>query len=944
MVKIPQRLREKDFRFVKIKEKEKAPFEEDWTGKNNYKHNKEDFEKHLKGGGNYGVACGHGDLVVIDCDEEEVEEAVKEHLPDTFTVETGGGGHHFYYVCEDLDKPIRLKEEKMGDLGDVQYKGKQVVGPNSTHPSGNKYEVVNDLEIAAVKAEEIRFALRNFIKQRADEMKKTEREKIEDEGLDIDLDIEDVVSMSQLTDRGGEYQGSHPVHGSDTGRNFTVDTAGDVWHCFRHDTGGGPLSWIAVEEGIIDCSDATPGALQGGTFKDVLEVAKEKYDLDIDLGTDFKQLMKKALNIESRDEKKEVMRSCVGLDHTDRDIILQKLQDGCKKAFGKKPKIDNIRKEFKAIAKKSDKTEKEKGKKLTEEEGEEAKRFWNQENPILKIQDVLSEKVKEDREGCLLTVETGASCYGKDPGNLFLRGPPSSGKTYLATSVGKLFPEEDVWFLGGMSPTAFYHDKGEVEVIDGEEKKVIDLSNKLLIFLDEPETELLDKLQPILSHDVEETEFPYTDKELDVTKAVVRGHPAVIFCTTESSTLQEMASRGLSYTPKLSNEKIEASLGLQSEEAIFPELEEFHEEKFEKMRNNFRYLREREIRVKLHGASEFKDWFWKKQNPENGQVNQRVMRDYEKILKLIEVSAFLNHANRPSIESDGDVEYILPRNIDFLIGLNLWEKVKEMTVKGVSKKVLKVLEAVKKLREEEDKEEFYVKSIKRKYEEMFEERLNVSTLRGDYLNEDLCKKLGALRKEKDSENKNRNLYKPVDLEVSEEGEKDKETGINLVLPKQGFISPEIVKEELKSVNGRPGTNKICKRGEDVSSKTFPPRTNKEIFPVLMKLFDGSISEKELKQTGIYKNLMSPGLDDERKGSENVTDGTGGKIEDLKEEVKGKGDIGKLETVVEWLEEKEGKAEDGDVMEILDWDKDKLERMKNLYDKVRYNSGVVEVIG
>jgi hypothetical protein len=44
-------------------------------------------------------------------------------------------------------------------------------------------------------------------------------------------------------------------------------------NCFRHGTGGGPLLWLAVEEGIIQCEDAGPGALRGETFKKVLEAA-----------------------------------------------------------------------------------------------------------------------------------------------------------------------------------------------------------------------------------------------------------------------------------------------------------------------------------------------------------------------------------------------------------------------------------------------------------------------------------------------------------------------------------------------------------------------------------------------------------------------------------------------------------------------------------------------
>src|SRR5207249_2161140 len=80
-----------------------------------------------------------------------------------------------------------------------------------------------------------------------------------------------------LTDRGsGRLQGSHPVHGSETENNFVVDSMENVWHCFRHGTGGGPYQLLGVLEGVIDCSDSVPGALKGELFKHVRDLALEK--------------------------------------------------------------------------------------------------------------------------------------------------------------------------------------------------------------------------------------------------------------------------------------------------------------------------------------------------------------------------------------------------------------------------------------------------------------------------------------------------------------------------------------------------------------------------------------------------------------------------------------------------------------------------------------------
>jgi len=60
------------------------------------------------------------------------------------------------------------------------------------------------------------------------------------------------------------------------------------------------------------------------------------------------------------------------------------------------------------------------------------------------------------------------------------------------------------------SPTAFFHDKGTWD----EEKEMItiNLENKILIFLDQPHNQLLERLRPLLSHDQKELSYKITDK------------------------------------------------------------------------------------------------------------------------------------------------------------------------------------------------------------------------------------------------------------------------------------------------------------------------------------------------------------------------------------------------------------------------------------------------
>ena len=146
---------------------------------------------------------------------------------------------------------------------------------------------------------------------------------------------------------------------------------------------------------------------------------------------------------------------------------------------------------------------------------------------------------------------TGLSTYTFDPINLGIIAPTSEGKTYVVTRALKPFPEEDVWNIGNMSTKVLVRQKGILVGPDGkpireqvnelkkriralgsakkdaEEKQAlieeldelvenakteIDLSGKILVFLEPPHRELWNLVKPILSHDLVKIDFPYVDR------------------------------------------------------------------------------------------------------------------------------------------------------------------------------------------------------------------------------------------------------------------------------------------------------------------------------------------------------------------------------------------------------------------------------------------------
>lgn len=272
---IHPRLREECFRFVPIINGQKKPEGKRWSTEANYPFSHPVLAGYLAEGHNYGVLTGVGGLVVLDIDDLPRLEAlgIIGKLPETFMVRTGRGGLHFYLLCPELKEKVVLEDPELQDiegdplhLGELQALGQQVVCPGSIHPNGNRYEVIKDLPIASISKSDllqILAPLKQTGAPEAEQARSARRRTAGGSSLGDLIPIDQVAWPKDIKERAGaEIRGSHPIHGSTSGKNFAVNTAKNVWYCFRHKSGGGPLEWIAVMKGIIDCSNARPGCLR----------------------------------------------------------------------------------------------------------------------------------------------------------------------------------------------------------------------------------------------------------------------------------------------------------------------------------------------------------------------------------------------------------------------------------------------------------------------------------------------------------------------------------------------------------------------------------------------------------------------------------------------------------------------------------------------------------
>ena len=192
----------------------------------------------------------------------------------TYWYSTGRESHKQYvYIVS--DPPIGNIPLKNGAY--VKGQNGYAVGPGSIHPNGTVYGLSKSkYPIRTVTKGELLEVLKPFMVRTK---KSKEKPRVRRENLTW-LSLADLIDLSKFRRSGNQFQGPHPIHGSETGINLSVDISKNLWHCFRHDSGGSVLEWIAVNEGIIDCADAVPGALRGERFWQVLEVAHEKYGLD----------------------------------------------------------------------------------------------------------------------------------------------------------------------------------------------------------------------------------------------------------------------------------------------------------------------------------------------------------------------------------------------------------------------------------------------------------------------------------------------------------------------------------------------------------------------------------------------------------------------------------------------------------------------------------------
>ncbi len=310
------------------------------------------------------------------------------------------------------------------------------------------------------------------------------------------------------------------------------------------------------------------------------------------------------------------------------------------------------------------------------------------EMSLLDLQKVLDLTIKYDNINKIIVFLAMLSAYTEeDQLNVFLNARSSSGKTYIAKEIAQLFPRIDVREYARVTPTAFYYDDQAMTQDDAGEMS-LDLSRKILLFLDQIDTKLQAMIRPLLSHDGKRLPFKLTNRSNSGKNAAVNGYiigyPTTIFCSANMQMDEQEQTRAILLSPEITQEKINAGIDLYQQRANdngkFQNMLAANSER-KLLIQRIQYIRELHIRyIVIPDALEVGKTF---KSTIRGNLLPRHQRDSQHFNSLVKVCALLN---APTRERDG--EDIVATKADADAALTLWKSLGRSQQYGIPPQML----------------------------------------------------------------------------------------------------------------------------------------------------------------------------------------------------------------------------------------------------------------
>lgn len=313
---------------------------------------------------------------------------------------------------------------------------------------------------------------------------------------------------------------------------------------------------------------------------------------------------------------------------------------------------------------------------------------------------ILSTSIKKDYSPKLITfcamllVQTR-----EDQLNIGFQSESSAGKSYIPVELASYFPKDEVSIIASASPTAFFHDSGKWD--KDRQVLVVDIEGKILIFLDQPHFQLLEKLRPLLSHDMKELQYKITDKNqkhgLRTKNVIIKGYPSVVFCSTKMDPDEQEKTRMILLSPSIDQDKLKESIMLMS-------LRKGNPDEYSRLIrqdpgrtwliNRIRAIRQwgvKEVIIPNH-EKDVCERFLKGHR----YLVPRHQRDFPRIFSLIKAHALLNCFHRDELKNgQADQPHaILATQKDIDAGFELYQEVELSNELGLSPYIFRIFSEV----------------------------------------------------------------------------------------------------------------------------------------------------------------------------------------------------------------------------------------------------------
>jgi len=299
------------------------------------------------------------------------------------------------------------------------------------------------------------------------------------------------------------------------------------------------------------------------------------------------------------------------------------------------------------------------------------------------IADVLNATIKYDYVAKTVVFLAMNSTYTEsDQLNVMLNGDSGSGKSHDVIETAKLFPPQDVLIYGKTTPTAFYYSD-KLKKTDSETGQTyMDLERRIMVFTEQPDTQLQENLRALLSHDAKKIPFAITNKSKNGKNVAVEGYilgfPSTFFCSANMRIDEQEQTRCLIISPDTSKEKViagvDASIDKNSNREAYDE-RIARDEARNQLKERILYIKS--LRVKTIDISDSE--YLRARFMENRRaLRPKAQREISHFISLVKAMALIN---APFRTVDGK---IVATNKDVDEVMKIWSKLSKSMIYGIS--------------------------------------------------------------------------------------------------------------------------------------------------------------------------------------------------------------------------------------------------------------------